>query len=470
MSTPRSDTEPKPFRERPRFGGLQRRIVLFVAGLLIPILGAVLFVVDEVNLRNARAAIDDGLAVGERVFERLLDQNNRQLTQAADILSLDFAFRQAVATRDLRTTESVLANHGARIGADLIMLVSLGRNVIAETVDRRLVGRPFQFPWLIDAAEREGKAAGMVVSDDGRLYQLVVVPVRAPEPIAWAAFGFLVRDRLDKELQSLTRLSISFFGKTSGEAQWTALDSTLPPEQVQAQQRVLGPDAGRAKHSMTIESPQGEYRALVIPLPERGSIAIVATLAQSVDEVLAPYRRLETILLLLGVAALAISAVGGVLIARGITRPIHALADMSRRIEEGDFTHAVAIEGKDEIAELARRFDRMRERLAAREDQIRRLAYRDVLTDLPNRTLFNDRLHVAIEIARRERKSLAVLLLDLDRFKQINDTLGHQTGDQVLQQTAKRLGTLLRKSDTVARLGGDEFIALLNDCGMEHAR
>jgi diguanylate cyclase (GGDEF)-like protein len=451
------------------FGGLQRRIVLFVAGLLIPILGSVLLVVNAVNQRNARAAIDDGLAAGQRVFERLLEQNNRQLTQAADILSLDFAFRQAVATRDLRTTESALANHGARIGADLTLLVSLDRKVIADNLGRRLAGSPFRYPWLIDAAEREGRAAGMVVGEDGQLYQLAVVPVRAPEPVAWAAFGFLVRDRLDKEVLTLTRLGVSFFGKISGAGFWTALDSTLPPEQLEAQLRVLRGDAGNARHALTAESLQGEYRTLVMPMPASGGIMIVATLTQSVDEVLAPYRRLELILLLLGAAALAISALGGVLIARGITRPIQALADMSRRIEDGDFTRAVDIEGKDEIAELARRFDRMRKGLAAREDQIRRLAFRDVLTDLPNRTLFNDRLRVAMERAERERKPLAVLLLDLDRFKQINDTLGHQTGDQVLQQTGKRLRTLVRKSDTVARLGGDEFCVLL-DCGVETAR
>jgi len=461
-------------RETRRFGGLQGRIILFVVGLLIPVLGSVLLVVDELNSRNARAAIDEGLAVGERVFERLLEQNSRQLTQAADILSLDFAFRQAVATRDLRTTESVLANHGARIGADLIVLLSLDGKVIADTLNAKLANQPFRFPWLIETAEREGRAAGMVVSD-GQLYQLVLVPVRAPEPIAWAAFGFLVRDRLDKELQSLTRLNVSFFGKAPGEADWVALDSTLPPAQLEAERRGLGSDADRTKHSVTIESALGEYRTLVMPLPQRGEVAIVATLAQSVDEVLAPYRRLKTILLLLGAAALAISAIGGVLIARGITRPIHALANMSQRIEEGDFTEgdftdAVDVRGKDEIAELARRFDRMRKGLAAREEKIISLAYRDPLTDLPNRILFSDRLGVAMEVARRERRPLAVLLLDLDRFKQINDTLGHHTGDQVLQQTAKRLRELVRKSDTIARLGGDEFIILVGDCGVEEAK
>jgi diguanylate cyclase (GGDEF)-like protein len=464
---------PRPAAQGPRgkfrFAGLERRVVLFVAGLLVPVLGCVLLVVNGVNQRNARNAIDDDLAVGGRVFERLLEQNNRQLIQAADVLSLDFAFRQAIATRDLRTTESVLANHGARIGADLIMLVSLDRTVIADNLGGRLVSQPFRFPWLIEAAETEGRSAGIEVGADGELYQLAVVPVRAPEPIAWAAFGFLVRDRLDREVLNLTRLSVSFFGKTAGANRWTALDSTLPVEQVEAQQSMLRGDEGGARHSLTIESPQGEIRTLVLPLAGRGATKIVATLAQSVDEALAPYRRLESLLLVLGAAALAISAIGGVVIARGITRPIHALAEMSRRIEDGDFTRAVVIQGKDEIAELARRLDRMREGLAAREDQIRRLAFRDALTDLPNRTLFNDRLRVATELAERERKSLCVLLLDLDRFKQINDTLGHQTGDQVLQQTAKRLVTLLRKSDTVARLGGDEFIVIL-DCGVEAAK
>jgi diguanylate cyclase (GGDEF)-like protein len=452
-----------------KFGGLQGRIILFVSGLLITVLGSVLLVVNEVNSRNARAAIDEGLAVGERVFGRLLEQNSRQLAQAAEILSQDFAFRQAVATGDLQTTESVLANHGARINADLITLVSLGGEVIADTLNRSLSGQAFGFSWLLDAAKGEGRAAGIVVSD-GRLYQLVVVPVRAPEPIAWAAFGFLVRDRLDKELQSLTRLNVSFFGKPPGEMDWVALDSTLPPELLEAERRSLGHDAGRMKHSVTIESALGEYRTLVMPLPQRGTIAVVATLAQSMEEVLAPYRKLETILLLLGAAALAISAMGGVLIARSITHPIQLLANMSQRIEEGDFTHAVDIRRKDEIGELARSFDHMRKGLAAREDQILRLAYRDALTDLPNRVLFNDRLGVAMKVARRERRDLTVLLMDLDRFKQINDTLGHHTGDQVLQEAAKRLGTLVRNSDTIARLGGDEFIILLNDCGTDEAK
>jgi diguanylate cyclase (GGDEF)-like protein/PAS domain S-box-containing protein len=89
------------------------------------------------------------------------------------------------------------------------------------------------------------------------------------------------------------------------------------------------------------------------------------------------------------------------------------------------------------------------------------LAQHDSLTDLPNRVLLNDRLVEAIELSKRHGRKLAVLFLDLDRFKHINDTLGHVVGDQLLQSVAHRLLTCVRGSDTVSRQGGDEFVALL---------
>ncbi len=95
------------------------------------------------------------------------------------------------------------------------------------------------------------------------------------------------------------------------------------------------------------------------------------------------------------------------------------------------------------------------------EETIRRLAYHDALTDLPNRALFEDRLQVALAQARRQREMLAVLFLDLDSFKVVNDTLGHGAGDKLLQAVAHDLATLVREGDTVARVGGDEFTLLL---------
>jgi diguanylate cyclase (GGDEF)-like protein len=95
------------------------------------------------------------------------------------------------------------------------------------------------------------------------------------------------------------------------------------------------------------------------------------------------------------------------------------------------------------------------------EETIRHMAYHDALTDLPNRTLFTDRLNIALANARRSGNMVAVLYLDLDRFKSVNDTVGHGLGDQLLRRVAERLLGLVRDGDTVARAGGDEFTLLL---------
>jgi diguanylate cyclase (GGDEF)-like protein/PAS domain S-box-containing protein len=102
------------------------------------------------------------------------------------------------------------------------------------------------------------------------------------------------------------------------------------------------------------------------------------------------------------------------------------------------------------------------------EEQIRQMAHHDSLTGLPNRKLFSDRLGIALAQARRNQKGVAVTMLDLDHFKDVNDTLGHDVGDLLLKAAAERLSAALRKGDTVARFGGDEFVLILPDLkGME---
>ena len=95
------------------------------------------------------------------------------------------------------------------------------------------------------------------------------------------------------------------------------------------------------------------------------------------------------------------------------------------------------------------------------EEQIKELAYRDPLTNLPNRLLFNDRLDLTIASSKRNNKKFALIILDIDKFKKINDNYGHDTGDQLILYVGKKIESLLRKSDTIARFGGDEFLLLL---------
>ncbi len=136
-------------------------------------------------------------------------------------------------------------------------------------------------------------------------------------------------------------------------------------------------------------------------------------------------------------------------------------------------TSPTTVSRSDEIGTLMASFNRMISTIEQQSDEINqfpkrleqltRQAFRDPLTNLPNRALFMDRLSHGLTRAQRRHEHLAVLFLDLDRFKVVNDTLGHAVGDQLLVEVSRRLTSALRPGDTVARLGGDEFGVLLED-------
>ncbi len=137
------------------------------------------------------------------------------------------------------------------------------------------------------------------------------------------------------------------------------------------------------------------------------------------------------------------------------------------RRKDGSFvwfesTSRAIVDANGEVSEIISVSRDISERRRA-EEQIEYQAYHDALTGLPNRLLFRDRLTIALAHAKRQQTPLAVMFLDLDRFKIVNDTLGHSLGDELLRVIAERLRSVLREGDTIARMGGDEFTVLLSD-------
>jgi diguanylate cyclase (GGDEF)-like protein len=450
----------------PRRTRLGTRLVLFFVALLVLVQGVGALLVIQANSQIARETIEQDLEQGERIFRQLLEQNQARLEQGAAILSADFAFRQAIATSNTGTIVSVLRNHGARVGATVMTLVALDGRVRADTQGEERIGKPYPFPALIQAASADGRSSSIVLIGE-RLHQLVVVPVLAPEAIAYVGLAFVVDDALAHELQQITSLELSFASQAEGGA-WRVHASTLPPPLRQALRGALaGPVAATAFRELQLGGEQYETR--LTPLATPGAASVVAVLQKPLAVGLAPFRRISATFFWLTLAGLATLVAGTLLIARGITRPVSRLAEAASRVREGDYTRHVPLDRKDEIGQLAESFNHMLDGIVSREREILRLAYEDGLTALPNRAMFNEQLEQAVRRARRESQPLAVLLFDMDRFKAINDTLGHPVGDQALREVGARVRAALRDSDIVARLGGDEFAVLLSTGSADRA-
>ncbi|MBI1394745.1 MAG: EAL domain-containing protein [Betaproteobacteria bacterium] len=444
---------------------LRARIAVFFILLLVVVEGIVYALVSAGGERIAEQNMAEELLVGERVVRRLVDQNARRLTDATQVLAADFGFRAAVATHDIPTIASALRNHGARIDASVVMLASLDRRLVADSRHPERTGDDrFPLPTLIDTAAANGRAAAIVLLD-GRPYQMVMVPVRAPLPIAWVAMGFLMDHGTAADLQAVSGLQVSLVSR-AGDGHWSVLASTLPSSMVRsltANEPRLE-DIGR---SATLKLDGEPYLSLMAVLGDSPEGRVSALLQRSRREATAPFDRLSAILGGVALVSVLFSIAGSVLIARSITRPVRLLAAAARRIRDGDYDRPVIVDQRDELGELAASFNHMLGGIAERESKILRLAYEDTLTGLPNRAMFRDRLRQTLRTAARARTPFAVMVLDLDRFQYVNDSLGHPAGDEILKEVAKRLKGTLRESDTVARLGGDEFAILLPESDPE---
>lgn len=174
--------------------------------------------------------------------------------------------------------------------------------------------------------------------------------------------------------------------------------------------------------------------------------------------------RARVLVVVLALGALLTGGVLAVLIARSIVRPVRKAVAVAEAIAGGDYGCRVPVGKGAEMGSLMRALDAMRDSIASRERRILRLAYVDALTDLPNRTRFMEALTEAIHAGRG-----ALLLMDIDRFASINNALGHQVGDRMLQEIARRLRGFVQQANPVARLGSDEFAVLLRDIGKSDA-
>jgi len=204
------------------------------------------------------------------------------------------------------------------------------------------------------------------------------------------------------------------------------------------------------------------YGSRYVEVMDKEQQSLIAVLQRSIDEALAPFLALQLNLLILTIIGAIVFVIGSFLTARHVTRSLTELVETAERLAKGDYSVPIAAKGRDEIADLGRTFNRMREAIAERESKISKLAYWDELTQLPNRAYFTEQLSKFCLESAELKSPFSVLVMDMDRFKHVNDVLGHSSADKLLIGVANRIKASCKgHRDIVVRLGGDEFGVIL---------
>ncbi len=458
-----------------RFRSLESRIVTLFLVLIVAVQLIGLLVIQRGIDNNARLSISSELGNGSKVFRRLLDQNAQNLRFGARLLARDTAFVATIGNNDENdrgTILSALDNSGKRIKASLSMLINADRKISVATNNDQAAALEKQVASMLDAAESSVGVSGIAIVEH-RPYQIVVMPILAPRTIGWIVMTFPIDRQLANDMREVSALDTAVLTRDA-QGKWLAVGSTFsaPVTQSVVDQLQTLPGTPAGPFDLTLAA--GQYSARLLAIGKDGGQTANVLLARSIDEATAEYSRLERWLIGLTLGGIMVSALAIVFTAKRIAQPISELAVTAKRLEQGDYKGQIDTSREDEIGALAHAFDAMREGIAKREQEIRRLAYWDTLTNLPNRAQFVLLLNDALLSASRREETVFVLMMDLDRFKHVNDVMGHSFGDALLRQVAGRLQLLLanrrQSSAQVARLGGDEFAVLLPDADLDSAQ
>ena len=436
----------------------QARIAGVLVLLLLVVVGALYVAVQTATNAAVRSQAREQLDVGSLVFQQLLEVRGRQLHDAVQVMAADFGFKDAVASGDTETIRSALANHGARINADVMMLLDLNGNLQISS-DRKITAETAR-RLSSQVAKRQRAGIQIFLMPIGEsIYLLVKTAVSAPLPIARVMMGFAVDDQFAAELRELTHLNLTLRAtQTDLPDIWI---STLPEAQLALLQAHIVQGNDEALQVMGDEA----YLNQALVLASGADFKVQALLHKSLNQAQEAFAPLDRDILLIALAALMASLGGALLLARSVSKPVQQLAAVVERVGQGDYQVDLNMRRSDELGRLAAAFKTMQQAIAERERQLAHNALHDPLTGLPNRPLALERLGSAMTAQR----PTALLYLGVANFRAINESLGPQGGDLALQQLSQRLQGMLRPGDSVARIIGDEFLLLLENSDSDSA-
>ncbi len=426
------------------FKSLRARLLFFFSSLLILVQLIALVLMNTSTTQISDEAAAQQLSDSRGMINHYFAAQRESWVNAGKLIAADREVLAALRTKEKPVLNNLLERYREPLKVDHLAVAS-------------------------DTAAEKQRFQDFIRTRKG-LYHQVMVPISDGGVSAWLRIARRLDNRTATEIKDITNLNVSFINKhaqginlegssrLSASADNGSDKAAADAAELIAQYAALLADRSNKSSSANNSATDGS-KAMLMPLGEP-HLEIYAVLQKSSDHGTA-ISSLRTNLTLLAAFSLLLSLGGGFFIAKTVSHPLKMLAEFAKEIQLGNYAKTVEITRKDEIGELAYTLNVMNQAIALREEEMMHMAYSDTLTNLPNRAMFNERLARAVSTTDRTPTPFTIMMIDLDRFKFINDVLGHESGDFALRVVAKRLLAVLRKSDTVARLGGDEFGIIL---------
>lgn len=425
---------------------LNQSIFRLVVGLVVLTALSTFINVWMANDEQTRDRLNRDLSIAENVMQRVLKSQEDLLYISATVLTADFGFKQAVASGDKGTIDSALFNHGQRIKADLMALVSLKGNSITSVPAALKMDQDFPYPEAIDKVFKEGGYTSLMMLNK-QLYQVIMLTIDAPTPIAIALVGFKLGDPTLALLKDITKLETTL--QVYSEQNEIFKISTLPKPLAEQALAQINERPSWLSMTITNDTP---YVSQQFTLSDALEHQTVITLSEDAQLLFADFTSLQFNITALGVVVILLATLLAALFSRRISKPLVVLADIAKRIAIGDYTKDATVPTKTkEVSLLSAAFSTMQNNIQAREEEIIFQARHDVLTSLYNRQY----VKTLLEQRFTEDPRFLAIGINIFGFRGINDIFGYHNGDRCLKELAQRLSQF---DGVAARLTGGELL------------
>ena len=424
---------------------LQMRMSFIFLLLLTIIVLVTLYFVQRATYKHSSAQLLSHIQTSASVVGDNLQNRANALDNGMNTLAKDFSIKQLIATAedDQHSLQSAMMNYQSRLGADIYWVLGPDLSLLVSSSDasHSSINAPlFSTPEL------------HWYEYQGQYYLMRATAVRFVENStqinAWVVMGVKAKNLFSQHLVDLTNMQISLIsldkGLLLGATQSTPFSDNAMLSEIALAQGL---------HRLSLSSANIIYSA--VEMGAWNNTAVFAILSTDEDDAFLSSQSLIGQLVFILLAAAALGLLGATLLSREVTKPLHQLIGAARRMRAGEYVDTFPSANTLEVESLSSAFGEMQQGIKDREEQIHHLAYFDELTNIPNRIQFSN--HISDMISQKPDCQLMVLMFDVDRFKDINDTLGHDLGDELLIEIARRLHNYAHNSGFCARLGGDEY-------------